>query len=111
MKDTILDSEYSEEFDNLRKNRVAISYYKYGPARMNFKRGYVRALGSLKKCIKKYEETHNTEYLCDAANYAMFEFMFPMYEDAYFKATDSNESAGIEGISINEMEQLKLEDI
>lgn len=26
----IKKSEYSEKFDNLRKNRVAVSYYKYG---------------------------------------------------------------------------------
>ena len=29
-------SEYSEEFDNLRKNRIMVSFYKYGPARDNF---------------------------------------------------------------------------
>lgn len=26
-------SEYSEEFDRLRKNRVIVSYHKYGPDR------------------------------------------------------------------------------
>lgn len=107
----LLDTEYSTEFDELRKNRVAVSYYKYGSARINFKRGYVKAIGSCMKCIKKYQETHNTEYLTDAANYLMFEFMYPQFSDAYFKATDSNESAGIEGISINEMEQLKMEEL
>lgn len=108
---TLIDTEYSEEFDTLRKNRVAVSYYKYGPARINFKRGYVKAIGSLNKCLKKYEETHNTEYLVDAANYLMFEFMYPHYEDAYFKATDSSESAGIDGMGINEIEQMRMEEV
>lgn len=108
---SFMEQEYSNEFDELRKNRVAVSYYKYGPARINFKRGYVKALGSMEKCIKKYKETHNREYLCDAANYLMFEFMYPSFNDAYFLATDSSSSAGIEGISINEIEQLKMEDL
>ena len=30
--DEILKGEYSEEFDRKRKNRVAVSYYKYGPS-------------------------------------------------------------------------------
>ena len=34
-------SEYSEEFDNLRKNRIMVSFYKYGPARDNFGGGRV----------------------------------------------------------------------
>ena len=108
---SILDEEYSTQFDELRKNRVALSYYKYGPARINFKRGYVKAIKSMQLCLEKYKQTHNTEYLCDAANYLMFEFMYPSYGDAYFKATDSKDSAGISGISINEMEQLKMEDL
>ncbi len=33
----------------------------------------------------------------------MFEFMYPQQEGAYFKATDSNESAGISGTSVNEL--------
>ena len=32
----ILDNEYSKKFDELRKNRVEISYHKYGPAKSNF---------------------------------------------------------------------------
>ena len=106
-----LPDEYSNEFDELRRNRAAISYYKYGSARINFKRGYVKALPSMHRCLEKYKETHNKEYLCDAANYLMFEFMYPSYSDAYFRATDSSESAGIVGISINEKEQLKMEDL
>lgn len=62
------------------------------------------ALGTMQKCIRKYEETGNTEYLCDAANYCMFEFMFPSHQKAHFRSTDSGESAGIVGMSVKEME-------
>ena len=90
----ILDKEYSKKFDELRKNRVEVSYHKYGPAKINFGDTLVNALDSANMCIEKYRATGNTEYLCDAANYLMFEFMYPQRSDAYFKATDSSESAG-----------------
>lgn len=106
-----VSKQYSERFDQLRKNRVEVSCYKYGPAEINFGRHYVDALGSAKKCVDKYNETGNTEYLCDAANYLMFEFMFPSHEKAHFRATDSGESAGIAGISINEMNAIKESEV
>ena len=94
--------EYSEKFDELRKNRVKTSFYKYGSAKEDFGKGYVDALGSLEKCLAKYRETGNTEYLLDAGNYAMFEYMYPQHEKAHFRATDSSESAGIVGLSVGE---------
>lgn len=102
----ILKTEYSEEFDQLCKNRVVQSYFKYGPAKVNFGQGLVNPIESAKMCISKYEKTLNTEYLADARNYLMFAFMFPA-DGAYFRATDSNESAGKAGISINELKNWK----
>lgn len=98
--DDILKTEYSEQFDKLRKNRVQVSYYKYGSVRQNFGGGRVDAIGSLELCLEKFKKTGNTEYLLDVANYAMFRFMYPM-PDEYFKSTDSTESAGIVGTPIN----------
>lgn len=100
---TELPKEYSDRFDTLRQNRVELSYYKYGTAADNFGMKLVNALESHDLCIRKYLETGNTEYLCDAANYLMFEFMYPQKEGAFFKATDSSESAGISGTSVNEL--------
>lgn len=101
----VLDTEYSEKFDKLRKNRVEVSYYKYGPIKENYGRGLIKAIPSLKRCIEKYEETGNTEYLCDAANYCMFEFMYPQHPNGHFTATGSDKSAGIVGMSINEIRE------
>ena len=39
-------------------------------------------------------------------NYCMFRYMFPQPGE-YFKYTDSNQSAGIRGMSINEIEHFK----
>lgn len=98
-------TEYSTRFDELRQNRVEVSYHKYGSAKDNFGEKLVNALESCQLCIDKYKKTGNTEYLCDAANYLMFEFMYPQRSDAYFKATDSGESAGIAGISIKQLRE------
>lgn len=92
--------EYSDKFDELRQNRVEVSFCKYGSAADNFGMGLVNALESCELCVKKYLDTGNTEYLCDAANYLMFEFMYPQKNGAYFKSTDSSESAGVSGIPI-----------
>lgn len=102
----ILDKEYSVEFDMRRQNAILVSYHKYGPSKENFKKGMVDAIGSLKKNLKKFEETGNTEYLVDVANYAMFRYMYPQGNESY-RPTDSNESAGVDGITINEIKAMK----
>lgn len=105
-----MPNEYSDEFDRLRQNRVNVSFYKYGSAKNNFGDGLVDAIGSMQRCVNKYKETGNTEYLCDAANYLMFEYMYPQRNGAYFKATDSGESAGIVGMSVKELENFDKQD-
>lgn len=102
--------DYSDRFDELRKNRVELSHEKYGSVRKNYRAGNIDALASMLKCVEKYRATGNTEYLCDASNYLMFEFMFPQVPGAHFRATDSSESAGIVGISEKEMEEIRKED-
>lgn len=102
---TELPKEYSDRFDELRQNRVEVSYYKYGTASDNFGMKLVNALESHDICVKKYLKTGNTEYLCDAANYLMFEFMYPQREGAFFKSTDSGESAGVAGTPINQLKE------
>ena len=104
--DDILKTDYSEEFDKKRKALIQQSYFKYGKASRNFATGNVDAIGSLEKCLTKFKETGNTEYLCDIANYAMFRFMFPQ-KGEYFRHTDSDDSAGIVGMSVKEMEDFK----
>ena len=99
-----MKTEYSERFDELRKNRVEVSFYKYGSAKRNFGEHFTCATDDLMLCLEKYKETHNTEYLCDVANYAMFEFMYPQYTNAFFKPTDSSESAGIVGFCEKDIE-------
>jgi hypothetical protein len=106
MMDNILKTEYSETFDKIRKDMVQTSYYKYGPARKNFDGHHVDPIVALKRCLAKAEETKNTEYLADVANYAMFAFMFPK-EGWKYTPTDSSGSAGTGGMSVNEVQRFK----
>lgn len=92
--------DYSLEFDQLRKNRVEVSRFKYGPARKNFGEGRVDALATAELCIEAFKRDRNTEHLVDAANYLMFRFMYP-FPGEYFKATDDSGSVGTVGTPIN----------
>ena len=101
--DQILHRDYSREFDELRKNRMIVSHYKYGWCSQTYPE-----LAQAYKCIRErldlYEKTGNREYLVDVANFAMIEYCYPAIKGAYFKATDSRESPGLAGgISYKEM--------
>lgn len=102
---------YSEKFDELRKNRVEVGHFKYGSAKKNFTQGYVQIIPTLELCLEKYKATGNTEYLCDVANYAMFEYMYPQHPKGHFRATDSSESAGVVGMSTGEIERFREQNV
>ena len=86
-------TEFSEEFVRAMRDRMAVSYCKYGPVRDAYP-SKVNALESLQKRLDKYHETGNTEWLIDAANFAMIEFMRPAHPRAHFRGTDAKESPG-----------------
>ncbi len=86
-------TEYSQEFLDGMLNRMAVSFHKYGPVADAYPHK-VSALRSLRQRLAEYERTGNTEFLIDAANFAMIEFMHPSHEQAHFRATDSSESPG-----------------
>lgn len=102
--------DWSPMFIELMKNRVQMSHYKYGSVSKNYRQGNIDALASMGLRIEKYKETGNTEFLVDAANFLMFEFMFPQIPGARFEGTDSDKSPGIVGISEKEMDGIKSED-
>ena len=100
---SILSTEYSERFDDIRKNMMIMSYYKYGPLKDNYGNyKCMNAIENLKIRLQKYLDTGNTEYLADVANFAMLEFMYPSIEGARYKPTD-NPDCEISGFSINEI--------
>lgn len=101
--DQILKTEYSPRFDEIRKKMMVMSYFKYGPLKDNY--GTYKcmdAIGNIKKRLQKYEETGNTEFLADIANFAMIEFMNPSIEGAKYTPTDSG-ACEIVGFPITEI--------
>ena len=106
MNDTIkeiLATEYSEEFDRIRKNMMVTSYYKYGHVEENYKKEKtINAIESLKMRLEEFERTGNTELLADVANFAMIEFKHPQHPKAHYKPTDSG-ACEISGFGVNEI--------
>lgn len=77
MKNEILSRTFSRDFIRKMQNRILVSYHKYGDL-STIKKNTLFPRDELKNAkarIKKYEKTGNTEYLIDAANFLMFEFM------------------------------------
>ena len=64
-------SDYNEEFDRLRRNRVEVSFHKYGPARKNFGEGRVDALETAQMCIDAFrrDPQHRTFGRCGELPY------------------------------------------
>jgi hypothetical protein len=105
--DRILSTEYYSEFDDLRKNRMVMSYYKYGPVEENYGQKLVSAIENLKKRLEMYEKTGNTEYLCDIANFSMIEFKYPQHPNAHFN--DLSESPGLGGMTYRDIESVSFD--
>jgi hypothetical protein len=106
----LLKSEYSLEFDEIRKKMMQTSYFKFGAVKDNYKTiGGLKAIPSLKAKLQEYIDTGNTEFLCDVANFAMIEFMYPQHSNTHYKATDGYVTGRrtTVGISVNEMRDIK----
>lgn len=91
--ETLPESEFSPQFIQGMIDRMAMSYPKYGSIKAYPLKA--DALQNLQGRLDKYRETGNTEWLIDAANYCMIEFMRPSHPDAHFRSTSSDESPGL----------------
>lgn len=89
---TAPESEFSPEFVQGMADRMSVSFFKYGRVRKGAQT--MDTMKSLALRLKAYEETGNTEYLIDVANFCMIEFMHPRHPKAHFKSTDSEGSPG-----------------
>lgn len=87
------ESEVSVRFLQAMVDRMAVSFHKYGAVKDAYPHT-LDALASLRDRLAKYAETGNTEWLIDASNFAMIEYMYPSHPEAHFRATDAGESPG-----------------
>lgn len=76
-------SEFSEKFIEQMKDRMNMSYYKYGLIKEAYPHK-INAVKSALKRIEKYIETGNGEMLVDAANFLMIESILPAHENYHF---------------------------
>jgi len=90
----ILKTEFSEDFVQKMRNRMVVGFAKYGPIARHFEQGDADALDGAINRLDEYVHTKNTEWLIDAANYCMIEFMYPGLLGAHFKPTNDKESPG-----------------
>ena len=90
---SVPQSEFSEEFVQGMADRMAVSFFKYGAVADAYP-DRVDAIASLKKRMDNYEKDGNMEWLMDAGNFIMIEFMHPRHPKAHFRATASEESPG-----------------
>lgn len=88
-------------------NRMSVSQHKYGALEDNYPHK-VKSLESAEIRIHKYLVTGNTEFLLDAANQMVIEFLFPSHGGAHFRATDSDESPGLSVIEADIPENVVL---
>jgi hypothetical protein len=91
--ESVLKTQVSDQFISGMVARMEMSYFKYGDVAEAYPHK-IDAIASLHQRLAKYEATGNTEFLIDAANFCMIEFMFPRKEGAFFQATDSDQSPG-----------------
>ena len=86
-------SQYSTEFLQGMVSRTLMSYPKYGHVADSIAKG-MDCMSSARDRMREYTRTGNTEFLMDACNYLMFEWMYPSHPDAHFTPQDSDSSPG-----------------
>jgi hypothetical protein len=116
--DVVPSSEFSSTFVQAMYDRMAVSFFKYGKVKDAYpypvnalESAFVRLLKycgkdtfakAFEAAMDKLERNDaltkdgdgNTEWLVDASNCIMIEFMKPRHPNAHFEATSSKESPG-----------------
>jgi hypothetical protein len=106
------ETEFCPEFTRLMKAAMDVSYYKYGAVADAYPHKY-GALDSMQERLRWYANGNpkkgipagNREYLVDAANFLMIEFMHPAHPEAHFKGTDEEGSPGRRNLDTGRLDQ------
>lgn len=94
LRTNVYDNDKYWEVIQMMANRMAFSQQKYGSIEDNYPDKF-KALTQVSVRIKYYIETGNIEWLIDAANFCIIEFLRPASPNAHFIATGSEESPGL----------------
>jgi hypothetical protein len=90
--DNVPENQFSLDFIQKMANRMVQGFFKYGPIEVS-RPGSIDRMKSLRQRLERYESTGNTEWLVDAANMAMIQFILDGPEK--FRATSTEESPGL----------------
>lgn len=85
--DELRESEWSREFEELMRVRLAMGAFRYKRLLPGVPNGYDN-VGSAIERLKLYQETGNLEHLVDAANLALVEFATGQHPQRHFASAD-----------------------
>ena len=80
-------SEWSDEFEQLMRNRLLMGAFRYGKFKSEDKKAYDR-ISSIRDRLSAYEESGNDEHLVDIANLCLCEFLEGTHPQKHFAAID-----------------------
>src|SRR3990167_8556589 len=89
-----IDPQFSVQFLQGMLDRMAVSYFKYGPVTSESLEGR-DTHATLELRWQRYLHDGNREWLMDVANFAMIEFMVPQHPLEHYKDTEGEESPGV----------------
>jgi hypothetical protein len=88
--DSLRESEWSDEFEELMRNRLVMGAIRYGKLHAPGKPQYDR-IASIQRRLDAYREDGNKEHLVDVANIALCEFEECNHPNAHFYAIDGGD--------------------
>lgn len=90
-------TEFSKQFLEGMLNRMGMSHFKYGSVAGT--KGKIDHIAGALVRIERYQADGNGEWLMDAANMLMIEFMVKNHPNAHYEPQDSDTSPGRVGIN------------
>lgn len=98
--DELRETEWSDEFETLMRNRLLIGRYRYGSFSEQLKAGGsdYDNVGSCIERLRLFQQTGNLEHLVDVANLCMKEFVCGKHPNRHFESSDD----GVHVRKINE---------
>lgn len=85
--DSLSKSEWSNEFERLRRNRFIMGAFRYGLMGDKSKPQYNR-IQCIERRLELYRKTGNLELLVDISNMAELEFIEGTHPNRHFKSVD-----------------------
>ncbi len=97
--EVLQETEWCPEFEMHMRNRLVMGAFRYGRFDNDDKWRF-SLIGGLQEKLMAYQQTGNTEYLVDLANYALLEFVRPAHPKAHWHGDDDHDHCSLLGESL-----------